>query len=114
LVYNGDKRINLIEIAFKIENEISIEGSLSNLVGFPNPFSTTFDLLFKTNEDGRVSIHMLNILGQRVDIIQQDAEFQAGEYRLNWNGDHLKEGTYFVQLFFNGKPSAILPLIKQN
>jgi PKD repeat protein len=113
LIFYGDKRINLVEVNFP-EYALVTEGKiLKDFEVYPNPFSSNLNLVFDINTNGRVAIHLLNILGQRVEVLLQDGELSAGRYEFRWEGKHLDAGTYFVQLLIDGKPTAVRPVIRQ-
>lgn len=69
---------------------------------YPNPFNSTTQIDYVVQEDGFISLFILNLLGQRVKTLEN--EFRSkGSYIIYWDGrdDSGKEvasGIYFYQL----------------
>lgn len=69
---------------------------------YPNPFNQSTIIEFDLTADSRVTVEIINILGQTVAIILND-DLEAGTHRLGWNGkdpqgNDLSSGVYFYQL----------------
>ena len=100
------------------ENVNSIEGKSDKsdndyymLKNFPNPFNPSTKILYKVNNDSKVYIDVLNILGKRVGILINDFK-HAGTYEteLNASGLNLASGVYFVR-YINENNSRTLKTI---
>ena len=77
------------------ENEIPYTFNLEQ--NYPNPFNPSTTIKYSLSENTYVTLKIFNILGQEVDILVN--KFQtAGNYSLNYSGDHLNSGLYFYSL----------------
>ncbi len=69
---------------------------------YPNPFNQTTIIELDLPHTGKITLDVLNILGQKVATIA-DREFFAGFQRISWDGkdqrgDDLASGVYFYRL----------------
>lgn len=64
---------------------------------YPNPFNPTTTVRFTIPEEGRVSLKVFNALGVEVASLV-DSVKPAGEYTIEFNGEGLPSGIYFLQL----------------
>ncbi len=71
--------------------------SLENkLLVDPNPFTDKFDLTMLVSEKGRVQIHLLNMLGEKVrDLFEKQVDLK-GPYRFTFDGSDLEPGMYLL------------------
>lgn len=76
------------------------------LENYPNPFATSTTLDFYLPEDGKVTIHVVDILGRRVDVLLSEVLMSSGRHRIMWRPDELASGLYFIQLIHNGHVAA--------
>jgi len=94
-----------------IENDESpLEQSL-NFGNYPNPFNPSTTISFNLASDGKVSIAVYNIKGQKVRQLVSD-HISAGEHSIVWNGDDVSgkkvgSGVYLYKLNVNGKTEAV-------
>ena len=66
------------------------------IVTYPNPFHATVGIQFKTM-GGHTLIQVLDGAGRLVRILV-DREFEQGTYRVDFDGEHLPAGIYYVRL----------------
>ena len=69
---------------------------------YPNPFLDQTTIGFQLKQTGKVSLEILNILGQVVKTLE-NSTLPAGEYNYEWDGtdqnkSHVKRGIYLYQL----------------
>ncbi len=69
---------------------------------YPNPFSATVNVPFRTLSDGHVEVSVYDITGRMVRNIL-DSEVSAGEHSLSWNGtdsngSYAGPGVYFLRV----------------
>ncbi|MCU7494319.1 MAG: T9SS type A sorting domain-containing protein [Ignavibacteria bacterium] len=64
---------------------------------YPNPFNPTTTVRFTIPEESRVSLKVFNALGVVVANLV-DSVRPAGDYTLEFNGENLPSGIYFLQL----------------
>jgi len=74
----------------------------SPLVGVPNPFHETTQLVFSMPNEGRTRVSIYNIEGRRVRLLL-DRALGAGSQQLTWDGRDdagrdLGSGVYFYRL----------------
>jgi hypothetical protein len=68
----------------------------SLVVVYPNPFHKTVTIQFKTG-GGHTLVQILDGAGRMVKILL-DRDFNAGTYRVDFDGEHLPAGIYYVRL----------------
>jgi len=89
------------------ENENSTTPIATGLIAnYPNPFNPTTTISFALANDGRVTIDIYNILGQKVKTLA-NSEFSAGKHNVVWHGDDFAgksvgSGVYFYRMTANG------------
>jgi hypothetical protein len=66
------------------------------VVAYPNPFHKTVTIQFKTT-GGHTMIQVLDGAGRLVKIIF-DRDFNEGTYRVDFDGEHLPAGIYYIRL----------------
>jgi uncharacterized protein (DUF1501 family) len=66
------------------------------IVLYPNPFHKTLSIQFKT-DGGHTFIQVLDGAGRLIKILL-DRDFQAGTYKVDFDGEHLPAGIYYVRL----------------
>ena len=69
---------------------------------YPNPFNASTTIRYDLPENARITLRILNLLGQEVKTLVNDIR-TAGSYHLSWdgtdhNGNPLPSGVYIVQL----------------
>jgi hypothetical protein len=67
------------------------------LTSYPNPFTNHATFTFNTPERGRVTLDILNMLGESVASVA-NVEFNAGQHSLNFSPDQFKPGIYVAVL----------------
>jgi hypothetical protein len=67
---------------------------------FPNPFNPSTTISFSVPNDGLVTLRILNILGQQVDLLIHE-EASRGRHSIIWNSRDLPSGVYFCRLQFS-------------
>jgi hypothetical protein len=81
----------LAEVATTAELVTSLE-----LAG-PNPFNPTTTLRYTLREEGMVTIHVYNVMGQIIATLV-DRSQPAGSHDITWNAASMPSGTYFVRM----------------
>ncbi|MBD3168768.1 MAG: T9SS type A sorting domain-containing protein [candidate division Zixibacteria bacterium] len=69
----------------------------SMIAAYPNPFNSSANLEFYLPEDGKCSIDVYNILGQK-ECSLVDEDFSKGYNTIRWNASDLQSGVYFLRL----------------
>ncbi|MBN1754694.1 T9SS type A sorting domain-containing protein [bacterium] len=72
---------------------------------YPNPFNPTTSFSFSLPQSGEVRFTIHNVMGTEMDVLIDNQQLQAGEYRLNWDASKLDSpsGIYFYRLQFGTK-----------
>jgi len=65
---------------------------------YPNPFNPLTTIAFDLPEDSRVTLSVFNMLGQRVELIAADEEFDAGENELEFDATRFASGVYLYRI----------------
>jgi hypothetical protein len=84
---------DVVEKSFKPSSEMAT----SSIDVYPNPFNATTRIRYKLTSSGYVRLVVYDILGREVSKLAQ-GYIHAGSYSINFNGNNLPSGTYFVQM----------------
>jgi photosystem II stability/assembly factor-like uncharacterized protein len=68
---------------------------------YPNPFNPTTNIRFLIADRGFVTLKVYDVLGNEVATLVNE-EKPAGEYKVEFDGNHLPSGIYFYQLKAGG------------
>jgi len=95
--------ISKLELVKNISTDILINKTKGkSLSVMPNPFNPTTSIFFSIPEQAHVRLAIFNINGQKIDNLVNDFKY-PGEYSVNFDGQSLAEGVYFVSLHFNNQ-----------
>jgi len=82
----------------------SIESEYNNIPesffmdqNYPNPFNPTTTIKFGLPSVSYVTAVVYNVLGEKIATLYE-GQLRAGEHRLEFNGDNLTSGVYFLRL----------------
>ncbi|MCI0530679.1 MAG: T9SS type A sorting domain-containing protein [candidate division Zixibacteria bacterium] len=86
-----------------IEHPVLVPESFQLLRSYPNPFNSSTTIEFYMPESGEVSMHVYNVLGQKVRDLINQKEVAAGRHTISWDGNDdrgasLASGIYVCQL----------------
>jgi hypothetical protein len=65
---------------------------------YPNPFNPTTNIAFDLQESSKVTLEVLNLLGQRVALLADGQEMSAGSYTQSFDASRLTSGMYLIRL----------------
>ncbi|UCC79680.1 MAG: VCBS repeat-containing protein, partial [Candidatus Zixiibacteriota bacterium] len=71
--------------------------SISLLQNYPNPFNASTTIRYILNKPSPVIIEIYDLLGRRVDIINQ-GEMSAGEHQVTYYAEYQSSGIYFYRI----------------
>ena len=94
------------------EKKEKLESSFSLEQNYPNPFSSTSNILFKVNEDAEISLKLFDALGNEIEELV-NGKLKAGEYTVPVETADLKAGIYFYRLIVDGKSETKKLAVKQ-
>ena len=94
-VLNCASARTLITALNNVSSEIPNEFALHQ--NFPNPFNPSTTIGFTLPQKGVVKLAIFNVLGKEVSTVINQA-LNAGEYRINFNGEMLSSGVYYYNL----------------
>ena len=64
---------------------------------YPNPFNPSTNIVFSIPDDSKVRIKIYDILGKELaNLVNSD--FNAGRYKIEWNGLNYPSGTYYYTI----------------
>jgi hypothetical protein len=97
-----DAKTGILYLKSHLQNSkpsIPEKSSLSQ--NYPNPFNAETQIYFTVPKFSEVKLEIFNVKGQRIKILI-NGEYQAGEYRITWNGTNQNEqkvtsGVYFYK-----------------
>jgi len=78
-----------------VQGSLPLAFSLSQ--NYPNPFNPTTQINFSLPTKGQVRLSIYNIVGQKVAELE-NAELNAGNYRVSWEAKGFASGIYFCRL----------------
>lgn len=64
---------------------------------FPNPASAQITIRYNLEEDRKMSIHLINAIGQQVKTILPITQQSTGDYQYEVSLDAMAAGLYFIQ-----------------
>ena len=73
----------------------------STLITFPNPFSDFTKIRFTTEEDQTATVKVFSVTGIEIQTIFNGWVDADTEYTIEFRGDELSNGMYFVKLFLS-------------
>jgi hypothetical protein len=82
------------------DKRVSVPAVFQLHQNYPNPFNPTTNIAFSVPGDGRATLTISNLLGQRVAGIYDGAVSAGKTYRMTFNGLNLPSGIYFSRLQF--------------
>ncbi|MFC2094035.1 aryl-sulfate sulfotransferase [Bacteroidota bacterium] len=77
--------------------DTKINSSYSIGQNYPNPFNPNTKIRFSIPQSENVVIDVYNIQGEKIESLV-DQEMQAGNYKINFNGNGLASGMYFYKI----------------
>ncbi|MDZ7607454.1 MAG: T9SS type A sorting domain-containing protein [Cyclobacteriaceae bacterium] len=112
-----DDRLNAMGIE-AIPANLNMEelrnGKLQLLQNVPNPFDYSTDISFKTVEAGKVTLTIVNMLGETLYI--HEANYKPGYHHLQWNKQQstrqLTPGVYLYRIECNGESAVKKMMIR--
>ena len=95
--YNSWSSNNIYEISSLERSDLVIpmEFGLKNI--YPNPFNPTTTIDFSLNKNMHISLIVYDIQGRVVGALLDQFSY-AGNHSIDFNGDNLSSGVYFVEL----------------
>lgn len=105
------KRLLLI-ILLTISFGTTFSQTIDSLSVFPNPFATSTTIHFDIVQSDTITLRVFNPLGQTVRTFFQSTVLPSGSYNINFVGDSLAKGVYFVRLDIGSTKSLIKKAVK--
>lgn len=103
--------------SFSLSNEVEVDvinpDKYSLLQNFPNPFNPSTKISFNLPSESKVTLKVLNILGQEVTTLLLNKNLAAGFHEINFNGRELNSGVYFYKLEAAGIDGSNFSSIKK-
>lgn len=72
--------------------------TVDSLSVFPNPFSISTTIHFEITQTDTITLRVFNVAGQQKQTFFNSTILPGGSYDINWLGDDLEDGIYFVRL----------------
>jgi hypothetical protein len=91
------------------ERLIAPVSKLPLISGHPNPFNPSTVIDFSLPQSGLATVRILDAAGREVALLA-NGDFEAGKYRIPFNGVGLPSGSYRVVLTC-GSGTAVAPLL---
>ena len=86
--------------------------TVDSLSVFPNPFSVSTTIHFDIVQTDTITLRVFNAVGQTKATFFNSTILPSGSYNINWLGDSLAEGIYFVRLDIGSTKSITKKAIK--
>lgn len=74
---------------------------------YPNPFDNVTTIHFENTNNDTVTLKVFNIYGQTVRTFFSNTVLPSGSYSINFYGDTLPNGVYFVRLDYSFNKSIV-------
>lgn len=68
---------------------------IHNVQVMPNPFSGETQVHFVMPEANQVSLRVVNVMGETIDVLVNERYFSSGDHSVKWNPEGLESGMYF-------------------
>ena len=94
MIFNPDSSTN-------VEDEILADDFLL-YQNYPNPFNPSTTIQYSIGNSSFVTLQVFDILGNEVASLVNEYK-QSGNYRIDFNAQHLTSGIYFYRLISNNK-----------
>ncbi len=85
-------------IVYVIDQEPDTEITFKLNANYPNPFNSFTNISFSLPEKSAVTVRVIDILGQVVDVITENQNFEKGDHTLSWNAGRFVSGIYLCQI----------------
>jgi len=70
---------------------------------FPNPFLDKTSVQYKLTSDAKVSLEIMDILGKRIALLENNVSKAAGDYTVGYQKNEVNAGVYIAKLTVNGE-----------
>ena len=80
------------------DTDTELPGRFSLEQNYPNPFNPVTLISYTVPHTSDVKIDVYNVLGQRVQVLVDEAALAAGTYTINFRADRFASGVYFYVL----------------
>ena len=84
------------------ESNVELPQTVRLNAAYPNPFNGITVIPLDLSVPARVELTIYNLLGQRVAVLLNDDELNAGTHAISWNADEAATGIYLVTLRTSG------------
>lgn len=106
-VYDGYLRVS----NFPVSNDDQLQGPVSALTAYPNPFNPDVSISFALARAETASVEIFNLRGQKVNTLA-DGRLASGKHVLIWNGkdergNSVASGIYFARIKTKSQTRAI-------
>jgi len=86
--------------------------SVDSLNVFPNPFASSTTIHFDIVQSDLITLQVLNLHGQIVRTFFQSTILPSGSYNINFIGDSLVDGIYFIRLEIGSNKTLVKKVAK--
>jgi len=84
------------------DNGLNIAAPEATAFNYPNPFTQSTTIKFRTPNSGKVVINIVDATGRLVtNLVNED--MAAGTYEQVWNADNAKDGMYYATIYSDKK-----------
>jgi hypothetical protein len=90
----------------------SFSQTVDSLNVFPNPFASSTTIHFDIVQSDTITLRVFNPLGQTVRTFFQSTILPSGSYNINFVGDSLADGIYFIRLDIGSTKSITKKAVK--
>jgi hypothetical protein len=90
----------------------SFSQTVDSLNVFPNPFASSTTIHFDIVQSDTITLRVFNPLGQTIRTFFQSTILPSGSYNINFVGDSLADGIYFIRLDIGSTKSITKKAVK--
>ena len=93
-----------------VDHEPTTKRSFKINANYPNPFNAFTNISFTLPENTEVTVKVIDMLGQLVDVIAENKNLERGEHKLAWDAGKFSSGIYLCHIT-DGKYNAIHKMV---
>lgn len=80
-----------------ISHLVEKENNISLFQNYPNPFSHSTQITFKTDKNCKITIDLFDLHGNKITTLF-DSFTEEGYHSFDWEADNLLSGVYIIRL----------------
>ena len=96
--WEGVDLSTISDVNEELENNINLPNEYFLFQNYPNAFNPATIIRFAVPEQVKVTLQVYTVLGELVQTLIKDSEYDRGSYEVEFNGSELSSGVYIYKL----------------